>query len=284
MEAGAGGRFRLVTRFGVLAVGWDLLYGLVTCSCGRRRGGTRTAARSATCSWPTTSGTRPRSGRGCRSSTASAARTSSTRAALERLVASLSPAAGPGTGRGRRGGGPGVRRVPAAGRHLRAGRAVAAAGHRPGDARGLLAGPPAGRRRPSGCCSRWSPTGRWPRRRSWPPPRWISEDVHIDGPAGDERRRLLPGDGLAARRSGTPLEKAGLRPGRRPAQPRGRPAVLRHHLHLLRDRRRRRAGRPRRARATASRRRRRRRRRRPGRPGSGPTASPRTTATTCPRS
>ena len=32
------------------------------CTCGRRRGGTRTAARSATCSWPTTCGTRQPSG------------------------------------------------------------------------------------------------------------------------------------------------------------------------------------------------------------------------------
>jgi len=27
-----------------------------------------------------------------------------------------------------------------------------------------------GTKRPRGCCSPWSRTGRWPRRRSWPPP------------------------------------------------------------------------------------------------------------------
>ena len=69
----------------------------------------------------------------------------------------------------RRRGGAGVRGVPPAGRHLGAGRAVGAAGHRPGDA-GPAEGPPPGPGEPSGCCSRWSRTGRWPRPPSSPPP------------------------------------------------------------------------------------------------------------------
>ena len=36
-------------------------------------------------------------------------------------------------------------------------------------------------RAPSGCCSRWSRTGRWRRPRSWPPPTGSTADVHIDG-------------------------------------------------------------------------------------------------------
>jgi hypothetical protein len=54
-------RNSLGTRF-VVCLGSDLAgaaLGLVTCSCVRRRGGTRTAPRSGTCSWRTTSGTRP---------------------------------------------------------------------------------------------------------------------------------------------------------------------------------------------------------------------------------
>ena len=66
------------------------------CTCGRRRGGTRTAARSVTCSWPITCGTRRRSGRGCRSSTTSAGRSPPRREALERLVASVSRHLDPG--------------------------------------------------------------------------------------------------------------------------------------------------------------------------------------------
>ena len=67
--------------------------------------------------------------------------------------------------------------------------------------------------------------------------RWISEDVLITGLPADDRRRLLPGDGLAAGDQGRPGEE-GLRQRGGPAEPGGRPAVLRHHLHLLRDRRR----------------------------------------------
>ena len=48
-----------------------------------------------------------------------------------------------------------------------------------------LAGRPiraAGRTRPpSGCCSPWSRTGRWPRHPSSPPADWVASDVHIDG-------------------------------------------------------------------------------------------------------
>ena len=78
--------------------------------------------------------------------------------------------------------------------------------------------------------------------RSWPPPDWINRRRAHRRPGRDQRRRLLPGDGLAAR-DRDDLEREVFWPGRHPAQPRGRPAVLRHHLHLLRDRRPRRAGR-----------------------------------------
>ena len=77
--------------------------------------------------------------------------------------------------------------------------------------------------------------------------RWASEDVLITGPAGDERRRVLPGDGLAAADPRGPGE-ARLRPGLRGARPRDRPAVLRHDQHVLRDGGGRRPGRPRPAR------------------------------------
>ena len=105
------------------------------------------------------------------------------------------------------------------------------------------------------------------------------------GPARHQRRRLLPGDGLADgdhRRPGA----QGLRQPRHPAQPRGGRAVLRHHLHLLRDGGRGRARRPRRPRHAAGQRERRQRRGRGAGAGrrSGPGGSPRTTATTCPRS
>ena len=58
------------------------------------------------------------------------------------------------------------------------------------------------------------------------------------GLAGDGRRPGVSGDGPAGRgrhrRAGA---GGGVLRRRRPAQPRGRPAVLRHHLHLLRTRR-----------------------------------------------
>ena len=59
--------------------------------------------------------------------------------------------------------------------------------------------------------------------------------------APDLRRCLLPGDGLAPRRPRT-ARSGSVPAGGEPAQPRGRSAVLRHHLHLLR------AGGPRRTR------------------------------------
>src|SRR6266851_136455 len=61
--------------------------------------------------------------------------------------------------------------------------------------------------------------------------------------ARDQRRCLLPGDGLAAGDQG-PAGEEGLRQPRRPAEPRGGPAVLRHGLHVLRDGGSRRARRP----------------------------------------
>ena len=72
---------------------------------------------------------------------------------------------------------------------------------------------------------------------------WTTHDVHIDGLAGLRRRLLLPGDGLAARGARGPGE-AGVRRGRQPPEPGGRPAVLRHHQHLLRAGGSRRARRP----------------------------------------
>src|SRR6266699_2595581 len=59
------------------------------------------------------------------------------------------PAPGAGEGTGRRGGGPGVRGVAAAGRDVGTGRAVGPAGHRPGDAP-PAGGPAAGRLRRAG--------------------------------------------------------------------------------------------------------------------------------------
>ena len=105
------------------------------------------------------------------------------------------------------------------------------------------------------------------------------------GPARHQRRCVLPGDGLADgdhRRPGA----QGLRQPRHSAQPRGGRAVLRHHLHLLRDRRRRRPDRPGRSRHAAGQRERQHRRGRGTGAGrrSGPGGSPRTTATTCRRS
>ena len=158
-------------------------------------------------------------------------------------------------------------------------------GHRAGDAPPAQ-GPPAGRDARSGCCSPWSRTGRWPRRRSWPPPAGSNEDVLVDGPAGDQRRRLLPGDGLADG------DHAATWSGRSST---GLVDLLNLEVDVLffdttstyfvtedEDE----PGRPRRARHAAGRRERRQRRGRgPGAAaGSGPGASPRTTATTCPRS
>ena len=45
----------------------------------------------------------------------------------------------------------------------------------------LLAGAAGATRVPSGCCSGWSPTGRWPRRSKLAAADWINHDVHIDG-------------------------------------------------------------------------------------------------------
>ena len=144
--------------------------------------------------------------------------------------------------------------------------------------------------RSSGCCSGWSPTGRWPRPRSWLP-RTGSPTTCTSTGFPRPATMSATGDGLAPRRPRTPRTR-GVRAGREPAQPRSRPAVLRHHLHLLRT------GRPRRTRGP------RRTRPPPARPtapehdrrqdaaarttartrsGSGPTASRRTPATTYPQ-
>ena len=64
--------------------------------------------------------------------------------------------------------------------------------------------------------------------------RWASEDVLINGlatTADDACYRAM--DWLLEIRE--TLERAGLRPVLRSARPRGRPAVLRHHIHVLRD-------------------------------------------------
>ena len=224
------------------------------------------------------------------------------RDAIKRLVASLTRLLDPATalaGRPGRGGRAGVHLVPPGRRHRGAGRAVAPAGdrHRDDPAAGRAQARPehgagavrAGREPGAGAGLEAG------RRRMGQPPR-----AHRR-PARDHRRRLLPGDGLAARDRPGP-GAGGVLAGRHPARPRGRPAVLRHHLHLLRDRRARRAGRPRHPRPPDP------------RPvarttegaatdeggtdaggtdggdtaargwGSGPTASRRTPATTCPRS
>ena len=70
---------------------------------------------------------------------------------------------------------------------------------------------------------------------------WINHDVHIDGlPETSDDACYRAMDWLHDVRE--QLERGVFSPGREPAQPRGRPAVLRHHLHLLRT------GRPRRTR------------------------------------
>ena len=145
------------------------------------------------------------------------------------------PAAGPGPGAALRRAGPDLsRRVRPLGGPWRAGRAVAAAGDRRGPAARLLKG-----RRPRRAAERvlfalvanraLAPSSKLAAAA------WVGRDAWIDRPARDQRRRVLPGDGLAAPGRGRAGE-GDLRPGREPAQPRGRPAVLRHHQHVLRDR------------------------------------------------
>ena len=96
--AGQGGselvtveRDAIVTRFAVLEVfpTVTLRYSLVTCSCALRRGGTRTAAPSATCSWSRTSGTRRRSRSRMRVVHSFGREDRLDRAAVERLAGSL---------------------------------------------------------------------------------------------------------------------------------------------------------------------------------------------------
>ena len=124
------------------------------------------------------------------------------RDAIKRLVASLTRLLDPATaltgtttaGSERAG----VHLVPPGRRHAGAGRAVAPAGdrHRHDPAADRPQARPA---HASGCCSRWSRTGRWRRARSWPPPAGSTATCAHRRPGRDLRRRLLPGDGLAAR-------------------------------------------------------------------------------------
>ena len=77
---------------------------------------------------------------------------------------------------------------------------------------------------------------------------WITADVHIDGLGEiDDDACYRAMDYLLTIEPD--LAKAGVFPGHRSAEPGSRPAVLRHHLHILRDRRSGRPGGPRRARA-----------------------------------
>ena len=119
---------------------------------------------------------------------------------------------------------------------------MGAAGHRPGGA-GAAEGQAAGPRRGAGAVRLGREPGAGPvvEARRVPLGRRGRAD---HGPAGDERRRVLPGDGLAAADPRGP-GKACLRPGVGAARPRGRPAVLRHDQHVLRNRGGRRPGRPR---------------------------------------
>ena len=90
--------------------------------------------------------------------------------------------------------------------------------------------------------------------------RWASEDVLVSGPAGDERRRVLPGDGLAAADPRGPGE-ARLRPGLpRFSASRSTCCSSTPPVHVLRDGGGRRPGRPRPARQPGPGRRRGRRR------------------------
>ena len=257
-------------------------------------------ARSATCTWPTTSGTRSLAGRSRRSSTGSVVRTSSTgtrssgwsgrwpgcwtrptrwprRAGAELEFCESRPFGGTFvldalwrrlgidtvlTGLTRSRGG--------AGRVRSGDRAGAVrAGREPGAGPVLEAGRDAD---------------------------WVSHDVHIDGLARDVRRRLLPGDGLAASTVARRSSRRGVlrrsrtcstskstccsstppppTSSRGPRRPRGARRARPRPAH-----RRRPATTPRAGptvpvsasgRTTVS--------------GSGPTASPRTPATTCPRS
>jgi len=185
------------------------------CTCGRRRGGTRTGPRSATCSWPITCGTAPPSGR--RLQVIYKLRPRRIRRTGKRCSA-WSPRShrylDPGKALGRLSGGPGVHRVPAARRHLGARRAVGrleigAAMRR------LLKGRRLDDSGPSGCCSPWSRTGRLRPVLKLAAARWASEDVLIDGTAVHDQMTRATGDGLAAADQGCPGER-GLPPGREP--------------------------------------------------------------------
>ena len=152
---------------------------------------------------------------------------------------------------------PAVHRVPPARRHLGPGCPVGAARDREGDASPAQRAP-AGRERRAGAVRPGREPGAGPVIEAGRRP--LGQRGRAGrGPARHQRRRLLPGDGLADgdhRRPGA----EGLRQPRHPAQPRGRRAVLRHHLHLLRDAGRGRARAPRRSRHAPGRRERRQRR------------------------
>ena len=129
-----------------------------------------------------------------------------------------------------------VTRVASDGRGVAAGRAVAPARrrHRAAQGAGTRAGSPPTW---SGCCSRWWRTGPSTRGPSSPPrsgrpatspsPGWTAMD---DDQAYRAMDLLVEADADGEGAGGGVLR------GGRPAQPRGRPAVLRHHQHLLRTR------------------------------------------------
>ena len=144
----------------------------------------KTAAKSATCTWPTTSGTPPPAGQCRRSCTVSAAKTRWTRDAIRRLVASLSRLLDPADALAATAGGDLVfTESRPLRRRVRAGRAVAPAGHRddPGRARGIGARPAAGRRRRERVLFALVANRALAPSSKLAAAEWMSQDVHIDG-------------------------------------------------------------------------------------------------------
>ena len=236
------------------------------CICGGRSASGPTGRSSATCSWRTTAASTASRAPRCWSTSAARTSSTSTGCAGWRRRSRASPTA---TAAGRCAGAGGrVRghRLAAAGRRV-------AAGRRCGGSSGSIA-------RCAGCSARGGSRTDVERvlfalvaNRALDPcsklaaAEWVSEDAHIRGPGRDGRGPGLPRDGPAGRgrRAGAGAGGGVLR-RRRPAQPRGRPAVLRHH-------------RARTSSATSPTRRARTARRR-----FAPTGTARTTAPTCRRS